>query len=514
MRPQLVGKQPKTAIDESTDTYDTIEWLLKRFGYTNGNVGQWGISYPGFYTAVGALCGHPALKASSPQAPIADWYWDDFYHNGAFFLPHAFGFLSGFGRPRPAPTTQVAAGITFPTPDGYDFYYRMGSLSNVKKRYFGDSIAFWNDIVAHPAYDTFWQARSILPHLKNVKHAVLTVGGWYDAEDLFGPLKIYSHLEKNNPKIAYNGLVMGPWVHGGWNRGSGESVGIVHFGSKTAEFYRDSIEYPFFNHYLRGGEPHNLPEAYIFETGTNRWRRFDTWPPTNVEQRRLYFHAGGGSMGGGLAFTPPTRGESMQFISDPGTPVPFTEAVAIGMTREYMTDDQRFAERRPDVLTFRTDTLQDDVTVVGNMMVELIVSTTGTDADFAVKLIDVYPDYHTGYPHNPPHVKTGGCRQMVRSEVFRGRYRNSFEKPEPFQPGVPDTIRIELLDLCHTFQKGHRIMVQVQSTWFPLVDRNPQKYVPNIFEAKEEDFIPATHSVFCGTTHASNIQLRVLKKEQ
>ena len=509
MRPQIDKKKSKKDIDESSDTYDTIAWLIKNIPNNNGKVGMWGISYPGFYTAVGAINAHPALVAASPQAPIADWFWDDFFHHGAFFLPHAFNFFAGFGHPRPKPTTEWGPRFDHGTPDGYRFFLEeIGPLKNADVKFFKGNIAFWNEMAAHPNYDGFWQARSLLPHLKNIKPAVMTVGGWFDAEDLFGPLKIYRAIEKNSPG-AYNVLVMGPWRHGGWARTNGSSLGNVFFGDTPgpSSFYQENIEFPFFNYYLKGKGNPNLPEAYVFETGRNLWRKFEAWPPANLEQRNLYLHADGK-----LSFDAPASTEAYdEFISDPENPVPFSEAVAIGMTVEYMTDDQRFASRRPDVLDYQTEVLQGEVTLAGNIMAHLQVTTTGTDADWVVKVIDVYPDDHQDFPHNPKHVKMAGYQQMVRSEVIRGRFRNSYVKPEPFVPNQITGINLELLDVFHTFKKGHRIMVQVQSTWFPLVDRNPQKYVENIFNANADDFIKATHRVYSSKDNGSHLQVGILK---
>lgn len=510
MRPHNDNKKSNSDIDESTDTYDTIDWLIKNIKNNNGKAGMWGISYPGFYTAAGIIDAHPALVAASPQAPIADWFWDDFHHHGAFFLPHSFGFFAVFGMPRPKPTKQWGKWFEYPTPDGYRFFLEeLGPLKNVNEKFYHDSVAFWNEAVEHPNYDEFWQEMNILPHLKNIKPAVMTVGGWFDAEDLYGPLKIYREIEKNSSG-AYNVLVMGPWNHGGWARSDGSSMGNVFFGDTPPPslFYRENIEFPFFNYFLKGKGNLDLPEAYVFETGTNKWRKFDTWPPENIVQKSLYFHANGK-----LSFDMPSKTTNGydEFISDPAKPVPFTEAIATGMTREYMTDDQRFASRRPDVLVYQTDVLEENLTLAGSIMANLKVSITGTGADWVVKLIDVYPDDHPGFKHNPQKIKMGGYQQMVRSEVIRGRFRNSYEKPEPFIPNKVTDVSFELQDVLHTFKKGHRIMVQVQSTWFPLVDRNPQKYVDNIFKANEDDFIKSTHRVYRSKKEHSFLRVGVIE---
>lgn len=496
-------------IDESTDTYDTIDWLLQNVPNHNGRAGQWGVSYPGFYAAAGMIDAHPALRAVSPQAPIADWFFDDFHHHGAFFLPDAFNFFASFGRPRPQPTTEWPPEFNHPTPDGYRFFLDLGPLKNVNARYFKHEIAFWNDLCAHPNYDDFWQSRNILPHLRHVAPAVMTVGGWFDAEDLYGPLQIYRAIEKQNPGI-FNVLVMGPWVHGGWTYSAGDQLGNVHFGAPTAEFYRAQIELPFFNHYLKDqGAPH-LPEAYVFETGANRWRTFTQWPPANAVSRSLFFVADGG-----LAWSAPSVSGRVcdEYVSDPAAPVPFCERTDPDVPQEYMTDDQRFAARRPDVLVYHTPPLTADVTVAGPIRADLWVSTSGTDADWVVKLIDVLP---SDAPDNDGAERSqhpGGYQMHVRSEVFRGRFRNSYTQPEPFVPDEPTHVAFDLQDVLHTFQRGHCIMVQVQSTWFPMVDRNPQKYVDNIFEADEADFIKATHRVYRSSDYPTHLQLGVLPAE-
>ncbi|WP_207435853.1 CocE/NonD family hydrolase [Sabulibacter ruber] len=505
MKP-IIAQKGKKDVDESTDSYDAIAWLVKNVPNNNGRVGQWGISYPGYYTTVGLLSNHPALKAASPQAPVTDWFWDDFHHHGAFFLPHAFNFLASFGQPRPQPSPTGAPRFNHGTPDGYDFFLRMGPLSNANALYFKNNVAFWNQMMEHPNYDSFWQAMNIRPHLKNIKPAVMVVGGWFDAENLFGALETYKTIEKNNPK-TYNTLVMGPWFHGGWARSTGENLGKVSFRQNTSEFYRPNIEARFFRHYLKEnskGKP-KLPEAYMFNTGANQWREFAAWPPKNTQERMLYF-----GENGKLSFEKPTGTGFDEFISDPNKPVPFSEETTVGMTREYMTDDQRFASRRPDVLTYQTDVLTEDITLAGEILSTLNVSTTGSDADWVVKLIDVHPDTARQNAHNPSTVKMGGYQQMVRSEVLRGRFRNSYEKPEAFTPNQVTAVNVPLQDVLHTFKKGHRIMVQVQSTWFPLVDRNPQKFVPNIYQAKAEDFQKATHRVYHSAQQPSYIKVKVL----
>ncbi len=508
MRPHNPKKFAKTDIDESSDTFDTIDWLLKRVPNHNGKAGLYGISYPGFYASAGMCQAHPAQKAVSPQAPIADWYFDDFFHHGAFYLNHAFNFFSGFGKPRPQPTTKSAERIKHGTPDGYQFFLDLGSLKNVNPRYYKDQVAFWKAFVEHPTYDAFWQARNILPHLKKVAPAVMTVGGWFDAEDLYGPLQTYRAVEKQNPGI-FNVLVMGPWAHGQWSRADGAKLGHIHFGANTAEFFQKAIELPFFNHFLKDKGQHGLPEAYVFQTGANRWRQFDHWPPRNLNSKSLFVHASGK-----LRFEPAqeeTGPAFDEFVSDPRRPVPYTEALSTGMTQEHMTDDQRFASRRPDVAVYQTEVLQKDLTLAGPLRAELYVATSGTDADWIVKVIDVFPNNAV---NNPAGRKMGGYQMLVRAEVLRGRYRNSYEKPEPFTPNQPAKVMLPLQDVLHTFAKGHRLMVQIHSTWFPLVDRNPQKYVPNIFLAADSDFIRATQRVYRSRTHPTAIQVGILVDEK
>ena len=505
MRPQLETGGSNTGIDESTDTWDTIDWLLKNVPGHNGKVGMWGISYPGFYAAAGMIDAHPALRAVSPQAPIADWFFDDFHHHGAFFLPHSFNFLASFGRPRPEPTTEGNPSFDHGTPDGYDFFLHLGSLEGANSRYWGGEVDFWNKLAEHPNYDEFWQSRNLLPHIRNLPEAVLTVGGWFDAEDLYGPLNIYRTAEKR--KVGgYNGLVMGPWSHGLWARGQGECLGNICFGADTSEFYREFIEFPFFSRYLKDRETPELPEAWMFETGRNEWRKFEQWPPAG-ESKSLYL-----SEGLSLEFNPPqnTIPDWDEYINDPAKPVPFTEEIDPGMTKAYMTDDQRFAARRPDVLAFSTPALEEDVTLGGSLLADLWVSTSGSSADWVVKLIDVFP----GDQPDPAEInatrKMGGYQMMVRSEVIRGRFRNSYEHPEPFEPNIPARVRLPLQDVLHTFKAGHRIMVQVQSTWFPLVDRNPGKYMDNVFEASEEDFIKTVQRVYRSSDMPSRLEVNVI----
>jgi putative CocE/NonD family hydrolase len=507
MRPHVPDKKSREQTDESTDTFDTIDWLLANVENHNGRVGQWGVSYPGFYTSAGMIDSHPALRAASPQAPIADWFWDDMHHHGAFILHMAFNFFANFGQSRPEPTTERNERFDHETPDAYQFFLDMGPLRNANEKYLENEIAFWDDIVEHPNYDEFWQSRNLLPHLRNIDAAVLVVGGWYDTEDLYGPLKTYREVESNNPDTV-NMLVMGPWAHGAWSRSGGERLGDAEFGFKTAEYYREQVEFPFFLHFLKDGPDPELPEALVFETGANRWRRFDNWPPAATRKTKIYM-----GEDGGLDFAPPeAQNDSRdEFISDPAKPVPYTMEISAGWTRKHMTEDQRFAARRPDVLVYTTDVLEEDLTLAGPIQADLWVSTTGTAADWVVKLIDVYPDELPGSDdEDSDRTDRGGQQTLVRAEVFRGRFRESYETPKPFVPDEVSNVSFELQDVLHTFQRGHRVMVQIQSSWFPFVDRNPQTYVPNIFEATQDDFIKAFHRIHRTREYPSHIEIGVL----
>lgn len=506
MRPHLPRKKGGEQIDESSDTYDTIDWLVKNIPGHNGRVGTWGISYPGFYTAAGMIDAHPSLKAASPQAPINDWFvGDDWHHNGAFFLPHMFNFMAKFGHERPEPTKKFEFPFDHGTPDGYEFFLRMGPLKNANAKFYQDKIAFWNEAMQHGVYDEFWKSRGLGQHLKNIQPAVMTVGGWFDAENLFGALETYKRVEAQSP-YGENMLVMGPWRHGQWARDTGESLGHVQFNSKTAEFYREQIEFPFFEHHLKQEGKLAHPEAWVFETGTNQWRKYDHWPPAAAENKALYIQAEGG-----LSFDAPKEPTETfdEYLSDPAKPVPFIDWTDIGMPPEYMLADQRFASRRPDVLVYQTPELEADVTIAGEIEVRLYVSTTGTDSDWVVKLIDVYPNDYPDPQPNPTKVRMGGFQQLVRGDVMRGKFRNSFEKPEPFEPGEPTLVKFVLPDTYHAFRTGHRIMVQVQSSWFPLVDRSPQKFV-DIYQADESDFQAATQRVYRGRKMSSQLRVKVL----
>ncbi|MFT5301724.1 MAG: putative CocE/NonD family hydrolase [Mariniblastus sp.] len=509
MRPHVPGD---SAIDESSDTYDTIEWLLKNIPNNNGNAGIWGISYPGFYSAAALPEHHPALVASSPQAPISDFYFDDFHHHGAYLLSY-FLATSTFGYQHDGPTqTAWYQSLTPSSRDAWNYYMSLGPMSEAGKLFDEDNF-FWQQLSEHPNYDEFWQKRSILPHLKGIKTNVMTVGGLFDAEDLYGPFNIYREIEKNNPD-TFNVLVMGPWSHGDWARQSDYAVvGKVAFGEKVSEFYQREVEAPFFRHFLKGTGEKPKFEALIYDTGVREWKTFEKWPPAKAQSVKHYLHGDKS-----LSTTPPTATEIAEssFVSDPANPVPHRDRQDIEMRftpRPYMSDDQRFATGRPDVLAFQTQPLTESVTLTGDILAHLKVSTTGSSADWIVKLIDVYPEDHPFVAGSQPGLKFGGFQQMVRSEVIRGRFRNSYETPQPFVPNEVAEINLPLQDVCHTFKPGHRIMVHIQSSWFPLIDRNPQSYVDNIFKAKAEDFIKATHTVHHDPKAASWIELKVLKDE-
>jgi putative hydrolase, CocE/NonD family len=516
IRPYNPNKQSNKDTDEASDTYDTIDWLIKNIANNNGNVGVFGISYPGFYSTMAALSGHPALKIVSPQAPVTDWFLgDDFHHNGAFFLMDGFSFYAGgFGYPRRQPTTvRPRSALQLPNADNYDTYLRIGALKNFMKLT-GDSIRFWKDLYAHPDMDDWWKARNVRNFVNNIAPhtATLVVGGLFDAEDCYGAWRTYEAIEQKAKND--NKLVMGPWYHGQWASADGSRLGNVRFDANTAHWYQNNIEIPYFNYFLKGkGDIKHIPEASVFFTGANEWKGFSAWPPAGIEERPLYLHANGR-----LSWEKPAEKNSFsEYISDPAHPVPYTEDVHWFRTRDYMTDDQRFAARRPDVLTFETPVLENDVTLAGTVIADLLTSISSTDADFVVKLIDVFPNDFR-YPGTQPNMSRsaggdypmGGYQMLVRGEIIRGRYRNSFSKPEPFKPNKVERVKFALPDVAHTFKKGHKIMVQIQSSWFPLVDRNPQKFV-NIYECDDSDFQKATIRIHHDVTNSSNIILPVIQ---
>jgi putative CocE/NonD family hydrolase len=511
MTPHLAAKRGPKDVDESTDTYDTIEWLLAHLPRHTGRVGMTGISYPGFYTSAGCIDAHPALVACSPQAPVTDMaQGDDAFHNGAPLLVHFAGFHAVFARgPRTGPGPDPRYPPPGGNPDAYQWFLNLGPAINLERKVFKGTAPLWAELMQHPNYDDYWKARDLRPHLKGMKPAMLIVGGLYDAEDLWGAWASYRAIEGQSPG-ATNTIVMGPWYHGQWNRDDGESLGHAWFGAKTSVLFRDSVQFPFFMHYLKGAPKPDLPEALVFETGANAWRRYDAWPPRTAQRRALYLQAGGR-----LGFdSPPAAsgtGEHDVYVSDPAKPVPLVDWVTGFMPREYMTADQRFAARRPDVLVYRTAPLPDDVTILGPVTPVLHVATTGTDADFIVKLIDVFPD---DAPRNPADsgFVVAGYQQLVRGEPFRGRFRRSFEQPAAFEPNRPDSIRFSLPDINHTFRKGHRIMVQIQSSWFPFTDRNPQTFVANIFEAPDSAYRAATMRVYRSAARPTRLEILVMAR--
>ena len=514
MRPHIDVKKSPKDVDESSDTYDTIEFLLKHVANNNGKVGIWGISYPGFYTSASIIDSHPALKAASPQAPMTDLFLsDDAYHGGAFMLAANFGFYTSF-KPmaEPALPPKVRVPFDFGTPDGYQFFLYAGSLRDLNERYLKNGNWLFTDQMSHDTYDDYWKARDLSGHMKNIRCAVMTVGGWFDAEDLSGPFKTFHAIEQNNPGTP-NSLVVGPWVHGGWARSPGDRLGDVQFNAKTSDYFRAAMQFPFFEYYLKG-KGTGLPKAWVFETGTNVWRKYDAWPPAQARAKTLYLHSGGK-----LSFDPPSEKEGQdEYTSDPAHPVPFVNYIVTAVPQRYMTDDQRFASRRPDVLVYQTDPLEEDVTIAGPVSPKLKVASSGTDSDFVVKLIDVYPD---DYPDTDsdagskrvlgtPAVRMGGYQQLLRGEPMRAKFRKSWEKPEPLTPGQLAEVDFSMPDVNHTFRRGHRIMLQIQSSWFPLVDRNPQTFV-DIPNAKPEDFRKATEQVLHRKDAASGVEVLVLK---
>lgn len=506
IRPVIPVKKSNKDTDESTDTYDTVDWLIKNAGNNNGKVGIFGISYPGFYSTMGIINAHPAVKAVSPQAPVTAWFiGDDFHHNGAFFLLDCFSFYYSNGQPHRAPTRRFNPPFRWHTPDSYDFFMNLGAVKNITSKYYGDSIKFWNDAIAHPNYDSFWKERDPRPWLKNVTPAVMTVGGWFDAEDLYGALHTYEAIESQNPQTVKNCLVMGPWSHGQWAAGEANNLGNIYWGMDANKKYLE-LEEHFFNYYLKDEGKLDIPEATIFITGSDEWRSFETWPPKNTVEKNLYLQTSGV-----VTYGPPVLKNSFdEYVSDPMKPVPYTGGIHSNRTAEYMTDDQRFAARRPDVMVYQTDLLTEDITFTGPLTADLFISTTGTDADYIVKLIDVFPPDTQAPPDTDVKEPLGGYQMLIRGEVFRGRFRNSFEKPEAFIPGKVTEIKYELPDVAHTFKKGHRIMIQVQNSWFPLVDRNPQKFV-DIYKCSESDFQKATQRIYHDTQYPSHLKVNVLQ---
>jgi len=511
MRPFVADKRLPADVDESSDTYDTVSWLIEHIPNHNGKLGLWGTSYRGFSAVMGAIDAHPAISAVSPAAPPADLFiGDDFHHNGAFSPSYAFDFYNRFGRPRPDPTPYVPSRLyEYPTPDGYRFWLSLGSLAAVNSECFFNQIGMWNDLVRHGTYDEYWRARCTLPHLTAMGGPVLMVGGWFDAEDLYGTLATYRAIEEQNPGIQST-LVMGPWAHGAWKDGDGSSLGDISFGSPTAEYFREQVELPFFTASLKGTGELNLPEALVFETGANTWRSFTQWPPETVREQRWHLRAGGT-----LAPHPSATDDPpfTEFVSDPAHPVPFSQEIRHSFSPAYMVEDQRFAATRPDVLVFESPPLEQALTLAGPLTAVLYVSTSGSDSDWIVKLIDVFPDDLDARGESPRHTPLGGYQMLVRGDVLRAKFRTSFEHPQAMQPGVVTRLELVLHDICHTVLPGHRLMVQIQSTWFPLIDRNPQTFI-DIYNAEEKDFKPAHHRLYHTAGTPSHLRLGVLEKPE
>jgi hypothetical protein len=505
VRPYIPDKKSDKDVDETTDTYDTVDWLVKHINGNNRKVGIKGISYPGFYAWMGTIDAHPAVKATSPQAPVSEWMGgDDWYHNGAFLESHAFSFYANFGWPQTGPTKQYPTHFRFDTPDGYDFFLRLGALRNANARFLHDSVEMWNRLMQHGTWDKYWQERSVLPHLKNLKPATLVVGGLFDTENMFGALHSYAAAEQHDPD-NHNSLVMGPWAHGWWTRPGLDSLGEVKFRSNSTRFFTNLVEGPFFEHYLNGRPNPKLPEAIVFLTGWNIWKPLNRWPPQDVVPMKLYFHDGGR-----LSFDKPTESKSMydEYVSDPQKPVPYTSQITQWYNAAFMDEDQRFASRRPDVLVYQSDVLNDEVAIAGPITVNLVGSTSGTDCDWIVKLIDVFPDTTQSRPGS--RVPLGGYEMLIRGDVLRGKFRKSLSNPEPFVPNKPTQIEFILQDAFHTFLPGHRIMVQIQSTWFPMIDRNPGKFL-DIYQARDSDFQKTTQRVYHSAKQSSFLQVNTWK---
>jgi len=498
---KLDAVQGEVVTDETTDTWDTIEWIVRNVPNHNGRVGQWGVSYPGWQTVMGMIDAHPALVASSPQASPADMFLgDDFHHNGAFRLMYTFDWLSGNAATRSGASGD-GQGVAFDygTSDGYAFFLELGPLVNVDRRYFGGRVPTWNEYMQHGTYDAYWQRQDVLQHMRDIRPTVMHVAGWFDAEDFYGPLEIYRAIEANDAENRST-LVVGPWQHGGWSFGTGTGLGEVGFGQDTSVFYRDVIGRRFFEALLEQGEEPGLPEALVFETGANEWREYDRWPPEEVEQKSLYFHADGV-----LSFEPPSESEGDpgydEFLSDPADPVPFSATPGVWQGHTWMIEDQRFAAAREDVLVYQTAPLEEDVVVAGPLLANLEFTTTGTDADWIVKLIDVFPPEEDD--------ERGGFQMLLAGEVFRAKFKSSFEHPEPLVPGELTHLEFDLRDRNHRFLAGHRIMVQVQSSWFPVIDRNPQRFC-DIYHAEADDFRAATHRVYRTPANPSRVEVGVL----
>lgn len=500
-------KDPKQW-DESADTYDTIDWLLKNVKPNNGKVGTYGGSYPGFYVVAGMIDAHPALKAAMPSAPMGDlWRGDDGVHNGAFLMPHNINFIANFGLKRPEPIQKYPAGkLKYDTPDGYRFWLDHGPLTNLDEKHFKGEIIHWKEYKDHPVYDEFWKSRNVEPHMKNIKPAVMTVGGWFDAQDIRGPFIVYNGI-KNQSAATSNRLILGPWYHGSWSSTPGDRSANIEWGSNTGEYYRKELEFKFFSFYLKNKGTMDLPKVMAFNTGANKWNAFEQWPPAEVEQKSFYLASDGKlseqAAGIGAGFD--------EYVSDPKKPVPYTQEITTRFGNDWMVEDQRFASTRPDVLVYESAPLEADMTIAGAITVNLMASTSGTDADFIVKVIDVYPNDAKDPEPNPQKIKMGGYQMLLRGDPIRAKFRNSLEKPEPMVPGEPTLLKYNLTDAYHTFKKGHRIMVQVQSTWFPMIDLNPGKFVDMFNDVKESDFQKTTQKIYHDGERKSFITFNLYK---
>ncbi|MFT4205025.1 MAG: CocE/NonD family hydrolase [Chitinophagaceae bacterium] len=494
--------------DEASDTYDAVDYLVKNIPHNNGKVGAWGISYPGFFATNFVLSGHPAIKAVSPQAPVTNWFLgDDTHHNGAFFLIDEFDFDYFFANSTNGPNKGNMPKLDAEYTDSYPFFLNMKTVANVNNLYYKHRVPFWDTIMMHPNYDAWWQARDIRKFLYNARPATLVVGGFYDAEDMWGAQQVYKSIEEKN-KDNNNSLVMGPWNHGGWASFKMDHLGDQQFGANTSEWFQQQVQFPFFMHYLKDAPAPKLPEALLYDAGTNQWLGFDKWPAPTIQKTALYLKGDDS-----LSFQAPlAKASRTQYVSDPAKPVPYEDGVQSDRGITYLNADQRFASKRPDVAVFTSPVLTDNTTLAGEVNAKLYVATTGTDADFIVKIIDVLPDTAANYKQGDKEIIASGYQRLVRAEVMRGRFRNSFEKPEPFVPNKPTLVPFSIPDILYTFPKGHKIMVQIQSSWFPLVDRNPQTFV-DIYQAKESDFKKATITLFSQKDMPSRVELGILPEK-
>ncbi|MBK7630657.1 MAG: CocE/NonD family hydrolase [Ignavibacteriales bacterium] len=509
MRAFNPNKKSKKDVDESSDTYDTIEWLINNIDNNNKKVGMWGNSYPGFYTIMGTIDAHPNLVCASPQAPISDWFvGDDMHHNGAFSVLMSFNFFKQFGKPRPEPVESYPPAPVYDSPDAYNFFLDHTPIKKLNEEILKNEIPFWDTLSKHGNYDYYWKSRSNLQYLKNIKPALLLVGGFYDAEDMYGPLHIYKAIEQND-KPNNTRIIMGPWTHGSWIFAKGDSLGDFYFGGNTADYYRNEILLPFFKYYLKSEGDLKLNDAYVFDTGKNKWSNYLTWPPSNSNQMNYYFQPNEK-----LNLQTPMSDDSFsQYLSDPFNPVPYTATFQDSKNfynRVHLIEDQRYVSTRPDVLTFESEVLNSDITIAGPIIADLFVSTTGTDADLVVKVIDVYPDGEIDPDPNPNKVEMGGYERLVRTEIFRGKFRSSYENPEPFKPNKVTEVKINLNDAFHTFKVAHKIMIQVSSSYFPFFDVNPNTFC-DIYHADADKFVKANIKIYHSKDYPSSVKFLILK---